>query len=94
MYYKIKLEKNIRDTDFLVIKRGEEVKFTDISQKELYEEALLQIETHHHSEVKWTQKLDTHIPWEDVWGAVHTNIVATNQVKNNVWKQTLFQSSK
>ena len=75
-----------------LIKRngGEEVKFTEITQKILYEEAIFGKSKAHHSEIKWFHKLSTSIDWEDTWKAVH-NFLNKNQTKTIIWQQIHLQ---
>ena len=46
------LKTNVRKYDLLVTHRGEEVKLTQITQKQLYEEALITLYGDHHSQLK------------------------------------------
>ena len=51
-----------------------------ITQKELYEEAVLKISTDHSHQSKWVIKLGIVIVWEEVWNTIH-NILVTNKTK-------------
>ena len=86
MLSKILLNTSVRKEDILTTTDGKEIKFTQITQKHLYEETLLSIGRDHHSQVKWVEKLNTSINWEEVWKAVH-NFWSTNQAKNTIWQQ-------
>ena len=85
LYNKILLNTDVRKDDILII-REEEIKFSQITHKQLYEQALLPLERDHHSQVKWVLKLDTAIPWQEVWEAVN-NFLSTNETKNIIWQQ-------
>ena len=86
LYNKIILNTSVRKEDIFVTNEGKEIKFTEVTQKQLYEQALLVTYRDHHSQVKWGEKLNTSIPWEEVWGAVH-NFLSTNRTKNTIWQQ-------
>ena len=86
MLGKILCNTSVRKEDILVTNKGKEIKFTQITQKQLYEEALIRVSGDHHSQVKWVEKLNTSISWEKVWKAVH-NILSTNKTINTVWQQ-------
>ena len=87
MFNKIRLKTNVTKEDKLSITNPlDEIKFTEITEKQLYEEAILLISTGtHHSELKWVNKLGC-IDWKEVWNAVH-NILSTNKTKNIIWQQ-------
>ena len=51
--------------------RGKPVEMAIIFQKNLYEEAILSNSTCHSHQIKWTEKLDILIVWEEVWDSVH-----------------------
>lgn len=86
MLSKILLNTSVRKEDILVASNGDEIKFTEITHKQIYEEAILSIGRDHHSQVKWIQRLNTSISWEEVWNTVH-NILSTNETKNTIWQQ-------
>ena len=76
-----------RKEDILIRKNGgEELKFTEITQKILYEEAIFGKSKDHISEIKWVDKLSTSITWEDVWKSVHSCLI-TNHTKTIIWEQ-------
>ena len=83
---KILVDTSVRKEDILVNKKGEEIKLNLVTQKMLYEDALLSIQRDHHSQTKWLSKLINHIEWNKVWNSVH-NILATNEIKNVIWQQ-------
>ena len=86
MLNKILLSTSVRKDDILISHKGKEIKFTQVTQKLLYEEALLSIGRDHHSQVKWVEKLNIPINWDEVWNAVN-NMLSTNQAKNTIWQQ-------
>ena len=86
MLSKILLDTCVRKEDILITANGEEIKFTQLTQKNLYEETLLVIGRDHHSQVKWVVKLNTSVIWDDVWKTVH-NMLSTNRTKNVIWQQ-------
>ena len=86
LYNKITLNPTVRKEDMLILMDGTEINFTEVTLKQLYEEAIHRRNRDHHSQVKWTLKLNTSIVWEDVWNAVH-NILSTNKTKNTIWHQ-------
>ena len=86
MLNKIILNTTVRKEDILVTSNGDEIKLAQITQKQLYEESLLIISRDHHSQVKWIQKLDTSIVWEEVWKTVQ-NFLSTNKTKTTIWQQ-------
>lgn len=87
MFNNILLNTNVRKDDILITRAGgEEIKLSQITQKELYEEALLNIYRDHKSQTKWGAKLNTAILWEEVWAAVH-NFLLTNDTKTIIWQQ-------
>ena len=86
MLTKILLNTSVRKEDILITRKGEEIKFVQMTQKQLYEEAILSMSRDHHSQVKWILKLDTSIAWEEVWKTVH-NFLSTNKTKNTIWQQ-------
>jgi len=40
----------------------------------------------HHSQAKWCIKLNSAIPWVDVWESVH-NFLSLNDIKSVIWQQ-------
>ena len=53
----------VRQNDILRLYNGKEINFNQVTHKILYEEAVNNKSTLHHSEIKWAQKLDSAIPW-------------------------------
>ena len=86
IFDKIKLDAFVKKEDILITHKGDEIKFSEITQKQLYEESLSKMNTDHHSQVKWVMKLQVSIIWDDVWNAVH-NFLASNETKTAIWQQ-------
>ena len=75
------------NTDHTVILRHTKtVKMSHITQKDLYEDAILKTTTDHPYQTKWAAKLQTPILWEEVWNTVH-NILMSNKTKTIIWEQ-------
>ena len=84
---KIQIQPFARKSDTLTKRNGgQELKFTEITQKILYEEALFGRGRDHSSQLKWIDQLNIPIQWEDVWNAVH-NFLSSNQTKTVIWEQ-------
>ena len=66
--------------------RGKPVEMATITQKDLYEEAIMSNSTCHFHQIKWTEKLDILIVWEEVWDSVH-NFLLLNHTKTAIWEQ-------
>ena len=67
---------------------GTPLKFTKVSQKKLYEEALMRTCFDHHSQAKWATRLrDILIPWDDLWKGLHENCLLSNRIKTTIWQQ-------
>ena len=86
MLSKILVNTDVRKEDVLITSNGKEIKFAQVTQKQLYEEALVRISGDHFSQVKWVEKLNTSIVWEEVWKTVH-NFFLTNKTKCIIWQQ-------
>ena len=62
-------------------------KMSYITQKDLYEDAILTKTTEHTHKEKWTYKLNPYlIIWDTVWQSVH-NFLASNETKTAIWEQ-------
>ena len=72
--------------DMVFLGNGTNVKMSTITQKELYEDAILRISRFHIHETKWIEKLNTIFLPEEVWSSVH-NTLSTNQTKTAIWEQ-------
>ena len=57
-----------------------------ITQKDLYEDAILKTTTDHIYQTKWLEKLQILIVWEEVWNTVH-NFLLSNKTKTIIWEQ-------
>ena len=87
----IKLEIGIFDstdikTDVVFLGNKKEVKMRAITQKDLYEDAILKKSTDHIYQTKWMEKLNTLILWEEVWTTLH-NFLLSNKTKTAIWEQ-------
>jgi hypothetical protein len=72
--------------DVLTLVNGDEVPFTAVTEKILYEEAIMQKFRAHHSQEKWGNELGLPFLWEDVWTSVH-NQLSTNETIDVIWRQ-------
>ena len=73
--------------DMVFLGNTESVKMRLITQKQLYEDAILQKSGDHISQAKWVGKLvNTVILWEEVWGSVH-NYLSSNKTRTAIWEQ-------
>ena len=62
-------------------------KMSQITQKDLYEDAILFKSRVHSYQGKWHEKLSTaFIVWEEVWDSVH-NLLALNETRTAIWEQ-------
>ena len=57
-----------------------------ITQKQLYEDAILRTSRDHIHQYKWATKLNTLILWEEVWDSVH-KFPLSNKTKSIIWEQ-------
>ena len=79
MLDKIRIQPFAQKEDTLVKRKGgQEIKFTEITLKILYEEAVFGRGRDHSSQLKLVGELNKPIQWDDVWTAVH-NLLSTNQ---------------
>ena len=62
------------------------VKMSQISQKELYEDAILCKSKDHSHQAKWFTKLNIVILWEEVWNALY-NFLVSNETRTAIWEQ-------
>ena len=72
--------------DVLTLINGDEVPFTAVTEKILYEEAIMQKLRAHHSQEKWGNELRLPFVWEDVWTSIH-NQLSTNETIDVIWRQ-------
>ena len=80
------LDTNVRKDEMVFLGNNKEVKMSLITQKELYEDAILKITTDHTYQTKWVEKLETVIVWEVVWNSVH-NFLLSNKTRTAIWEQ-------
>ena len=62
------------------------VKMSQITQKDLYEDAILYKSRDHFHQVKWITKLNTVILWEEVWNSLYDPLVS-NETRTAIWEQ-------
>ena len=72
--------------DWLFFANGTDIKMTCLTQKDLYEDAILRKSRDHKYQTKWVDKLNTVIIWEEVWASVHNNL-HSNATKCAIWEQ-------
>ena len=82
----IHLDTDIDKHDMVYLGNGTDVKMSAITQKDLYEDAILKMSRFHVHETKWIEKLNTIFLTEEVWGSVH-NFLSSNQTKTVIWEQ-------
>ena len=85
-YNSIVLHPNVRKNDIMIMTNGEEIRLSQVTQKQMYEELLFSEGTDNHSQAKWVEKLNTAIDWDKVWRAIH-NFLPTNDTKTTIWQQ-------
>ena len=74
--------------DEIELSDGSPLVFDAVTQKALYEEALMKTCFDHHSPVKWASRLgDTVIQWDLFWKNLHENYLLSNRVKTTIWQQ-------
>ena len=64
----------------------EEIQFSQVTHKQIYETALSHLYGDHHSQAKWAIQLNTIIAWDKVWENVH-NFLSTNDTRTLIWQQ-------
>ena len=72
--------------DILTLVNGDVVPFTGVTEKILYEEAIMQRFRAHHSQERWGNELGLPFVWEDVWTSVH-NQLSLNETVDVIWRQ-------
>ena len=85
LYHSITLTLTSQE-DILYNDEREEIKFVDVTHKQVYEATLISFSKDHHSTAKWMSKLNIVIPWDKVWENVH-NFLGTNETKTVIWQQ-------
>ena len=81
---KIIIHSGVKKDDLLIM-NDEDVKFVNVTHKQLYKAAITKLSRDHHSQVKWVFKLNS-IIWSDVWESVH-NFLSSNKTKTIIWQQ-------
>ena len=76
----------VQKEDYLILINGEEIKFNFVTHKQLYEDAISRIPGFHHSQIKWDDKLQELIVWDDVWYTLH-NYLNTYKTTTVIWHQ-------
>ena len=82
----VDLPKLTKKCDVLTLVNRDEVAFTAVTEKILYEEAIMQKFRAHHSQEKWGNELGLPFVWEDVWTSIH-NQISTNETIGVIWRQ-------
>jgi len=82
----IHLDTDVKKDDMVFLGNNKEVKMSLITQKELYEDAILKKTMDHAHQSNWVKKLDIVIVWEEVWNAVH-NFLLSNKTRTAIWEQ-------
>ena len=72
--------------DWVFFANGTDTKMSCITQKDLYEDAILRKSKDHKSQTKWMERLNTVIVWDEVWTSVHSNL-HSNATKTAIWEQ-------
>ena len=62
------------------------IKMSQITQKDLYEDAILYRSGEHSYKQKWARELDTLIVWDEAWNTIH-DFPMTNKTKTAIWEQ-------
>ena len=70
----------------LIFNNGDEIKFTHLTHKQLYEATITNLPGYHHSQEKWFSTLNTAIDWDSVWYTVH-NFLNTHKTTSLIWQQ-------
>ena len=72
--------------DTVFLGNTEIVRMEAITQKDLYEDAILYRSREHSYKDKWARELEILIVWDEVWDSVH-NFPMTNKTKTAIWEQ-------
>ena len=76
----IQTNMDVNTKDLVILNNDKAVKMSHITQKQLYEDAIVRTTTTHNYQVKWIDKLQTVVLWEEVWKVVH-NFLLTSKLK-------------
>ena len=83
----ITLDTAVKKEDMVYLGSKREVEMSLITQKELYEDAILRTNSQDHVyQNKWVTELDSVILWEAVWESVHHSFLS-NSTRTVVWEQ-------
>ena len=80
------IDYNLIKEDTVFLGNTETVKMEAITQKDLYEDAILYRSREHSYKDKWARELEILIVWDEVWDSVH-NFPMTNKTKTAIWEQ-------
>ena len=72
--------------DMVFLGNTKAIKMAHITQKDLYEDAILYRSRDHSYKDKWAKETDTLIFWDEVWHSVH-DFPMTNKTKTAIWEQ-------
>ena len=72
--------------DTVFLGNTEVIKMANITQKDLYEDAILFRSRDHTYKGKWASELNMLILWDAVWDSVH-HFPMTNKTKTAIWEQ-------
>ncbi len=74
--------------DKVYLGNTEKVDMLLVTQKQLYEDAILKTYSQDHVySTKWVQKLNTVILWEEVWNTLYYSSWLMNSTKTAIWEQ-------
>ena len=82
----ITLNPYAKGVDLFSTVNSTDIKFTNVTHKELYKSNIYKIPGFHHSQIKWVETLNTPVVWEEVWKRVH-NFLSTNEDISFIWEQ-------
>ena len=80
------IDYNLIKEDTVFLGNTETVRMEAITQKDLYEDAILYRSREHSYKDKWARELEILIVWDEVWDSVH-NFPMTNKTKTAIWEQ-------
>ena len=72
--------------DTVFLGNTETIKMAYITQKDLYEDAILFKSREHTYQYKWAAELNILILWDEVWDSVH-HFPMTNKTRTAIWEQ-------
>ncbi len=86
LYSDIVISPFAKKEDTLLMNANKNTTFNEITHKLLYEAFTEKITGFHHSQIKWADKLEGAISWDDTWNTVH-NFLCTNETVSEIWHQ-------